>query len=257
MERLIKRKGVIVLLSTLFLGLTGCQSNTETIELNVSAASSLQESVTELAELFMEEHPHVTIRLNFAGSNQLQQQIAEGFPVDVFLSAHLEPVENLVEVHLVKQYVPFTTSPVVLVTSIPEITTIYDLANEYINLIFASENVPIGIYTDLILNHIDLERARFREDVLNNVISRAANVRQALLYVAIGEADATFVYLTDLTDEVLEDVTVIELPQPYQVVGTFYLALIDQEKISDMAHMFYEFVLSNAGQEILSQHGFR
>jgi len=237
--------------------LSGCEGRAEEVELHVSAAASLQEVATELADLFMAEQPQVMIRLNFAGSNQLRQQIMEGFPVDVFLSAHLDPVQALTELGMVNQSERFAESPVVLVTATPEIASIYDLANDELTLIFAGYEVPIGIYTDIILHLVDRDDPGFREAVLGNVVSRASNVRQALLYVMLNESDATFVYATDLSEETLSEVTVIALPPHYQVVGTFYLALINQENQLDIAYEFYRFILSDTGQEVLADHGFR
>lgn len=229
----------------------------KTVELHVSAASSLQESLTEIAALFMTKNPHVTIRLNFAGSNQLQQQIVEGFPVNLFLSAHVKPYLALMQLDLIKQGEPFAKSPVVLVTSTPHISSIYDLAGDDVALALAGEDVPIGVYKDIILNKVEFEQPGFRDAVLNNVITRAANVRQALLYVTLKESDATFVYRTDLTEANFEEVTVIELPPEYQVMGTFYLALINQDNIQAEAREFYDFILSDTGQEVWTRYGFR
>jgi len=250
----LKISSLMIALSVTWLG--GCSSEQEAIELNVSAASSLQEVTTELAEQFMENHPHVNVHLNFAGSNQLQQQIVEGFPVDIFMSAHVDPHQALVDIGLVNEGGMFATSPVVLVSSSPEINSVYDLANHNVDLIFAGETVPIGIYTHLILSEIDLQQSGFREAVLNNVISRAANVREALLYVTLNESDATFVYMTDLTEDLLSELTLIELPEAFQVEGTYYIAVIEQDGISEAATEFYRFVLSTEGQEVLEEYGF-
>jgi len=252
--RIFKMK--VLLLIIAILGLVSCDASPAPLELHVSAAASLQESATELAELFMQAHPQVTIRLNFAGSNQLQQQIVEGLPADLFLSAHVTPYRLLTEAGFVNQGAPFAQTPVILVASTTQINTIYDLANPDTELIFAGAEVPIGIYTDVILNKVDLNQPGFSDAVLANVISRAANVRQALLYVTLGESDATFVYRSDLTAATRDAVQIIELPLEYQEMGTFYLALIEQTDICEMAVKFYDFILSQAGREVLERHGF-
>lgn len=237
--------------------LTGCQSNSNQIELFVSGASSLQESLTEIARLYMKDNPDVNIRLNFAGSNVLQRQIQEGFDVDIFLSAHRIPYIELSNVGLVASGEVFARNELVLVSSSDRVQYFHDIANAGVSLIFANESVPIGIYTAEVISNINQNRSGFKDAVLNNIVTRAENVRQVLLQVSLGEGDAAFVYRTDVTASDSDNLIVIELPYEYQIVTELYLVLIDRDEIKESALDFYQFILSNAGQEVLQYYGFR
>jgi|GEM_PF-1598238 len=241
----------------IFLVLAGCTTNSNQTELFVSAASSLQESLTEIANIYMSENPTVNINLNFAGSNVLQRQIQEGFEVDVFLSAHKTPYLELRNVGLVAPGEIFARNELVLVSSSERVQYFYDIANKGVSLIFANESVPIGIYTAEVINAVDQNHAGFKYAVINNVITRGENVRQVLLQVSLGEGEAAFVYRTDAIASDSDNLTVIELPEQYQIINEFYLALVTRGEIKEEARDFFEFVLSTTGQEVLQSHGFK
>src|SRR5699024_6865805 len=84
----------ILLLSTIIV-IAGCtnqekvpkENMEETHELLISAAASLTDAMTEIASSFEEEHPDTKITVNYGGSGKLAQQLQQGAPVDVFLSA--------------------------------------------------------------------------------------------------------------------------------------------------------------------------
>jgi len=80
-------------------------------------------------------------------------------------------------------------------------------------------------------------------------------VAQVLLKVKLGEGDGAFVYQTDVWNA-KSSLTVIELPAAYQVTSEFYLALLKEREIKEEARHFYDFILSDTGQEVLAQHGF-
>ncbi len=246
-----------MLLGLLFF-ISGCGASAQqSVILNISAASSLQESLTEIAQLYMEENHHVEVRLNFAGSNVLKTQVAEGFDVDIFLSAHVDQYTQLQELGMVAKGDPFTKNDVVLISSSESVQSFGDIANEGVRLIFANATVPIGIYTEDILAMVEVDNPGFRAAVEENVISRAENVRQVLTKVSIQEGDAAFVYRTDITEPVQDSVTVIELPEEYQVTSDFYIMLVERNKIQEEAISFYQFILSEAAQQILANHGFQ
>ena len=61
--------------------------DTEPVEVLVAAAASLQNAMTEIQTLYQTENPNVTLTFTFGSSGTLQQQIEQGAPVDVFMSA--------------------------------------------------------------------------------------------------------------------------------------------------------------------------
>jgi len=251
------RAGLRGLVMVLFITLTGCQVEKPQKELYVSAAASLQESLEVLVELYEQEYPGVQVHLNFGGSNVLKHQIVEGFEVDLFLSAHMEQVEELIDLGLVEVSAPFAGNEVVLVTSSEKIQTFEDIADEGVRLIFANEAVPIGVYSQEILTRVDADFPGFKAATMANVISKEDNVRQVLLKVSLGEGDGAFVYRTDAL-VALEGMEVMDLPEAYQIQSELYMALVNGVvEIKAEASDFYDFVLGEVGQEVLRQHGFQ
>ena len=55
--------------------------------LNIFAAASLTESLTEIGDLFMAENPNVEVVFNFDSSGTLEKQIESGAEADLFFSA--------------------------------------------------------------------------------------------------------------------------------------------------------------------------
>ena len=76
-------------------------SGGKSMELYVSAAASLTDAVTELNQIFNEVHPEVELVVNYGSSGKLQQQIEEGAPADVFVSAGQKQMNALEEQNLV------------------------------------------------------------------------------------------------------------------------------------------------------------
>jgi len=131
---------------------------------------------------------------SFAGSNALAAQIEQGAPADVFASADTRLPRLLHRKGLVERQVVFTRNALVLVTprSNPkQIHSVYDLRRRGIKLVLADRGVPAGDYARAVLHRLKLGAA------LRNVVSNESDVRDVLAKVALGEADAGFVYATD------------------------------------------------------------
>jgi molybdate transport system substrate-binding protein len=226
--------------------LTSCQSEPDEKEIVVFAASSLADSFNELATTFEANHTDTEIVFNFASSSQLAAQILEGAPADVFASAN-EPQMILVEeAGLVKgsSHI-FAANRLVLIT--PEdnpagIQQVSDLARSNTRFVTAVRGVPIREYTETLL-------AQFTEydAIIENIVSEEANVRQVVLKVALGEADAAIVYATDVTADVADQLRAIPLDAP--TIPTYHIASLNDNAFTD-------FVLSDEGQAILQKWGF-
>src|SRR2546423_1681043 len=136
-----------------------------------------------------------TARYSFGGSNTLAAQIQQGAPADVFASANTTLPAQLHAKNLCSTPVVFTRNTLVIVvpkSNPAKLRSIYDLARKGVKLVIAGPGVPVGSYTVQILRNMNLSTA-----VLPNVVSRETDVREALAKVALGEADAGFVYATD------------------------------------------------------------
>jgi molybdate transport system substrate-binding protein len=151
----------------------------------VFAASSLTDVLPKIAP---------TQRYSFAGSNTLAAQIAQGAPADVFASANLAiPAQLRARGFLTRVYVLTRNALVLIVpaSNPARIHSVYDLRKPDVKLVVAGPSVPVGSYTLQVLKNMKLL------DVLDNVVSRESDVRDVLAKVALGEADAGFVYATD------------------------------------------------------------
>ena len=133
-------------------------------------------------------------KYSFGASSTLAAQITQGAPADVFASANTTIPDQLFAKKLVLKPVVFTRNRLVLVvpTSNPAgIHSVYDLKKQGVKLVIAAPSVPVGSYTLQVLKQMGLT------SVLSNVVSRESDVRSVLSKVALGEADAGFVYSTD------------------------------------------------------------
>ena len=191
-------------------------------------------------------------KYSFAGSNTLAAQITLGAPADVFASANTTLPAQLFARGLVQKPVVFTRNRLVLVvpTSNPAgIHTVYDLRESGIKLVIAAPAVPVGAYTLQVLKQMGLT------SVLSNVVSRESDVRSVLSKVALGEADAGFVYSTD-AKTVPGKVTVLKVPAWAQPKVTYSLAIVSASGNKAAAQQFINEVLSKAGQKTMLAYGF-
>jgi len=193
-----------------------------------------------------------TPKYSFAGSDALAAQIRLGAPADVFASANTSLPNALYNAGLVEKPVVFTTNKLVIVTpkSNPAgIKTVFDLRKPGTKLLVGTPTVPIGSYTRTILRNMALT------GILSNVVSQETDVRSILSKVALGEADAGFVYVTDAAT-VSDKVNVIRLPAWAQPPVRYGIAIIKSTQDRADALAFINKVLSADGQAKLKAAGF-
>jgi molybdate transport system substrate-binding protein len=191
-------------------------------------------------------------KYSFAASSALAAQITQGAPADVFASANTTIPDQLFAKGLLQKPVVFTRNRLVLVvpTSNPAgIHSVYDLRKPGIKLVIAAPAVPVGSYTLQVLKQMGLT------SVLSNVVSRESDVRSVLSKVALGEADAGFVYSTDART-VPGKVTVLKIPAWAQPKVTYSMAVVASSGNKAAAQQFIKEVLSKAGQKKMLAAGF-
>src|SRR5262249_5006413 len=149
--------------------------------------------------------------------------------------------------------VNFTRNTLVIVvpkSNPAHISSIYDLGNPGIKLDVAASSVPVGSYTLQVLKQMNLS-----SKVLPNVVSQETDVRSVLSKVALGQADAGFVYATD-AQTVPNDVTVIKVPVWAQPKVIYAMAVVSKSPNKAAAQAFIDRVLSPAGQAVMKKYGF-
>ena len=238
----------------------GCASQ-QGATLVVYAASSLTEAFTAIGTEFEARQPDVRVVFNFAGSQALSTQLEHGAVADVFASADTVHMDRLQEKGLLaEEPVPFAENR--LVVALPaanpgKLGNLRDLARPGVRIVLAQENVPIGRYTRQVLANLSADAAfgsAFQEAVRANVRSEELNVRQVLAKVTLGEADAGFVYMSDVAASTA-NVVALEIPDFANVEAVYPIALLTASKEKELAKRFIDFVRSPVAQEILQQAG--
>ncbi|GGX79296.1 molybdate ABC transporter substrate-binding protein [Massilia dura] len=220
-------------------------------DLTVSAAASLTNAFRELAQSFEAAHPGDKVLLNFAASDALVQQIAKGAPVDVFASADQEAMDKAQALKLVAPGTrrDFASNTVVLVVPVGgRIASLADLKTAGRLTTGNPASVPIGRYTEEALTKAGLWQALQPKFVFGT------SVRQSLDYVARGEADAGFLYATDVMAQKDKVKAVLTLPTATPV--HYPIAVIANAQQPRLARQFTDYAVSAAGQAILAKYGF-
>ena len=192
-------------------------------------------------------------RYSFAGSDQLALQIRQGAPADVYASASPKYAELLYRDGLVLKPVVFATNRLVVLVprSNPAgIRTVYDLRRTGLKIVIGDRTVPIGSYTRQILDTLGIST-----DVLKNVVSEETDVKSIVAKVALGEADAGFVYRTD-AKPVAARTRVVALPGWAQPPIRYDLAVVRASANQKAARGFVQKVLSKRGRLLLTRAGF-
>jgi molybdate transport system substrate-binding protein len=192
-------------------------------------------------------------RYSFGGSNTLAAQIAQGAPADVFASANMTLPQQLYAKGLCSKPVVFTRNALVIVVPASNpagIKSVYDLARAGVKLDIAGSGVPVGSYTLQILKNMNLSAA-----VLKNVVSQETDVREVLAKVALGEADAGFVYSTDART-VPGKVKVVKVPAWAQPKVQYGICIVGKSTDKPAAQAFVNAVLGKAAQVKLLSYGF-
>ena len=251
---------LIVVIAFAGLLLAGCGTKPSQ-ELNVFVAAALREAFSDLIVAYEEKHQDVDIIGNFAGSQLLRVQIEEGATADVYISANEQHMRQLNENGFVTA--PVTTAATnELVLAVPtgnpaDINTVDDLSRADSRVVMAGPAVPAGAYAREMLKKYGeySDRPAAARNILDRTISFETNVRMVAAKLELGEADAGFVYRTDVlaADGRLE---IIDVPVEVQVSARYPMATLSISNSPRLAQQFVVFVRSGEAQKILKTYGF-
>jgi molybdate transport system substrate-binding protein len=191
-------------------------------------------------------------RYNFAGSDQLAFQITQGAPADVYAAASPKYPDELYAKGLVYKPRVFATNELVLIVpraNRAHIDSVYDLRKKGLRIVIGAKGVPVGDYTRTALQAIGLS------SVLKNVVSNETDVKAVVAKVALGEADAGFVYRTDAL-AATRNLTTIKLPARASPRIAYEIAIVKATKQLTAARAFVARVFSTKGRAELRQAGF-
>ena len=231
--------------------------------LSVYAAASLSDAFNEIADSLERRDPELKIDFNFAGSQVLVLQLGQGAAADVFASADDRLMKVAQDSGLIEG-TPQTFARNRLVVIVPKgnparIGKLQDLARTGVKLVLAADAVPAGHYAREAIFRL-ARSAGYPPDysrrVLANVVSYEENVRSVASKVQLGEADAGFVYISDVTPAVGRQVRRFDLPDTANVMASYPIALVRHARNTEAAKTFIDFVLSPSGQAVLTKNGF-
>jgi molybdate transport system substrate-binding protein len=244
--------------------LAGAAAPLEPANLNVFAAASLTEAFNEMAQSFSADHPGVTLTFNFAGSQQLAQQLGQGAPADIFASANKTQMQVAIDAGRIISGTQKTFVRNRLVVIYPAdnpagLTQLPDLAQPGLKIILAAKEVPVGQYSLDFLDKASQDPAfgpGYKDAVLMNVVSYEDNVRSVLTKIALGEGDAGIVYTSDISGEGADRVGRLDILDTLNTIATYPIAAVSDSAAATQAQAFVDYVLSPAGQAILEKYGF-
>lgn len=208
-------------------------------------------AAASLTEAFPRIDP--SARFSFGGSNTLALQIRQGAPADVFASAAPSFTQELFRDGLVERprFLAFNRLVLIVPRSNPAgIDSVYDVGRDGVKLVVANARVPVGAYTRTVLRNLGLSSA------LRNVVSQESDVRDVLGKVALGQADAGFVYVTDAR-VAASRLTTVQIPVFAQPKVRYEIAVVTASGNRAAARAFVARATGPTGRRVLAEAGFR
>lgn len=274
-----KKNRKMYLAAAMILLLTGCSStgtetsqpqqeetNVETVELNVFAAASMQETLEQIVEDYKNVEPNVTIQLNLDSSGTLKTQIEEGAPCDLFISAAQKQMNELDSTAGAEANpdgldfvdpdtrVDLLENKVVLV--VPEgnpkdIQTFAEIVDKADLVALGNSDVPVGQYSEELLENLGVW------DTLNESgkITFGSNVKEVTTQVTEGIADCGIVYATDAFSAGLTPIDEATKEMCGQVI--YPAAVLKTSEHPDEAQAFLDYLKSEDASAVFESVGFQ
>jgi molybdate transport system substrate-binding protein len=235
---------------------TTAQVPAPTSTLLIAAAASLQKPLQEITPLHSQANPSQTINYNFAASGALQQQIEQGAPADVFISAATKQMKALQEKGLLASGITkdLLTNQLVLITpkqTLVALTDFQQLVKPEVKRISIGEprSVPVGQYATEVLQNIGIL------DQVQSKFVLGSNVKSVMTAVETGDVDAGIVYATDAQGS--DKVTVAATAEEKQHSPIRYpIAVLKSSKSIEASKRYVEFLQSDTAKAVFKKYGF-
>lgn len=250
---------VFLFLLVLILFLSGCMKSTgtkeEKVELTISAAASLTDVLEELKISFAEHNSTISLTINYGSSGALQQQIEQGAPIDIYISASVKQMDALTKQKLIitGSRIDLLENAMVLIApkDVTNVESFKALTSNAVKRIGIGEpgSVPAGHYAKEVLTAMHLW------DELQHKFVLGKDVRQVLTWVETGNVDAGIVYMTDARSA---DVSIIsEAPEGSHSPVIYPAAVIAASPQKQAAAEFLSYLTSREASEIFLRHGYK
>ncbi len=239
----------------------------EPVELIVFAAASMTETLNEIADLYKDVAPNVTLTFNFDSSGTLLKQIKEGADCDVFISAAQKQMNELdstkdsdanpdgLDVVLQGTRINLLENKVALV--VPDgnpagIETFADLITDKLSLLaIGNSDVPVGQYTLEILEYLGTSADAMAAE---GKITYGGNVKEVTTQVSEAAADAGVIYATDAFSAGLTVVDTATSDMCKQVIYPAAVLNITQHEAE--AQAFLDYLQTDAAMAVFEAVGF-
>jgi molybdate transport system substrate-binding protein len=227
----------------------------ESADLTISAAVSLKDALDAVTPLFAKVQPSISLHYNLGASGTLQQQIEQGAPVDVYISASPDEMNTLEKQGLLlpgtRRDLLRNTIVLIVPAGASDVSDFRGLVKPEVRIIAIGEpqTVPAGKYAQEVLTHFGLY------DSLRPKFVFAKDVRQVLTYVASRNAGAGIVYATD-AQTTTEVKVVATAPEDSHAPVVYPMAILKDTKNAGAAKQFEDFLETPAAQAVFERYGF-
>ncbi|HIY22594.1 MAG TPA: molybdate ABC transporter substrate-binding protein [Candidatus Flavonifractor merdigallinarum] len=235
------------------------ESGGEAVELTVFAAASMEATLTEIADLYKEVEPNVTLTFTFDSSGTLKTQIEEGAPCDIFISAAQKQMNQLdsadttgtneggldfvysdTRINLVENKVVLAVPD----DNLKDIQSFQDLATDKLSLLcLGNDDVPVGAYSLQILDTLGIDIAGLEAD---GKVTYASNVSEVANQVKEGAVDCGIIYATDAFTYKLNVVDQATADMCDQVIYPAAVMKSGTEGSKDAAQAFLDYLHTDA-----------
>lgn len=246
---------------------SSAQTDAEPVELTVFAAASMTETLNEIAEMYKEVAPNVTLVYNFDSSGTLKTQIQEGADADVFISAGqkqmnqldikadkavntegLDFADNATRRNILENKVTL----VVPAGNPADIKSFQDIKTDKLKLLaIGNSDVPVGQYTLDILAYLGTSAD---ELAAAGKVTYGSNVKEVTTQVKEAAADAGIVYATDAYSAGLTVVDTATKDMCKQVI--YPAAVLKNAKHPEEAKAFLDYLGTDAAAKVFEKVGF-
>jgi molybdate transport system substrate-binding protein len=252
------RRFAVVTAGLLAVALAGCSSNPSspssgsspsTGTITVFAAASLMDTFTKIGHQFEAAHKGDTVKFSFGPSSGLSTEITSGAPADVFASASPTNMDTVVKAGDASSPQTFArnTMEVAVPPSNPaKVTSVNDLAKSGVKVAVCAPQVPCGVVAAEVFKNAG---------ITVKPVTQATDVSSVVTEVETGNVDAGMVYVTNVLSEgsKLKGITI---PASINASTLYPIATIKGSKHESIAKEFVDYVLSPAGQQVLTAAGF-
>jgi molybdate transport system substrate-binding protein len=231
-------------------GASGSPSAASTGTITVFAAASLMGTFTQLGKQFEAAHPGDTVKFSFGPSSGLATQITSGAPADAFASAAPANMDTVVQAGDASNPQDFAknTMEVAVPPKNPgKVKSVNDLAKKSVKVALCQPQVPCGVVAAEVFKNAGIKV---------KPVTLQPDVKSVLTQVELGSVDAGMVYVTDVmaAGTKVKGVTISDSDN----ASTLYpIATISDSKHKSIAQSFVAYVLSPAGQQVLTAAGFQ